>query len=249
MADYELYGEYNHGEEEDDGGPAPSPVWKWIKRLFYWLGICILLGTCLMLIFRLSLSAYYPDNMEHLHYTDALRAYALAGGDMSAKTQEIRVHFEAEVIETDENNLQVQTQQNGFYYGDNLIVVEGAGALQCSIRLNQHAFVEIEEKYGLTDFVFAPDAFTFILEDNLGNQYETSAILTDSMMLYRYYKLCFDGIDFNGVTWMRVVVIPKGVDTADKDYQPIAVCVYENHAEYNRFTTYKLSSDEVLQSE
>jgi hypothetical protein len=249
MADYELYGEYNRGEDDEEYGPPPHPFVKWFKKIVYILGVCVLVFAVSMLAFRLILAGYYPKSIKQLYYTDALTAYYQAGGDMSAKTQDLRVHFEAEVIETDKEHLQVQTQQNGFYYGDNLIVVEGAGALQCSIRLNRHAFFEIGEKYGLADFAFTPDAFTFVLEDNLGNTYTPSAVLTDAKMLYRYYKLCYDGISFEGVTWMRVVVIPNGVDTTKEDYVPIAVCVYENHENYNRFTDYKLGRQEVPQSE
>ena len=249
MANYELYGDYNKGEEEEELGPPQSPIWKWFKKIVYILGICVLVFAIAMLAFRIILAGYYPKSMKTLHYTDALTAYYHGGGDMSAKTQDLRVHFEAEVIETDGENLQVQTQQNGFYYGDNLIVVEGAGALQCSIRLNEHAFVEISEKYGLEGLSFTTDAFTFLLEDNLGNIYPTSAVLTDAKMLYCYYKLCFDGISFDGVTWMRVIVIPQGVDSAAEEYVPIAICVYENHENYNHFTTYKLGRNEVPRSE
>ena len=245
MADYELYGEYNQGDEEDYG-PAPHPFWTLLKRLFSILGICILVGVCLMLAYRLILASYYPDSIKHLYYTDALREYAQAGKDMTAKTQDIRVHFEAEVIETDEDNLQVQTQQNGFYYGDNLIVVEGAGAVQCSVRLNKSAFSDIATTYGLDPLAFAEDTFTFVLEDNLGNRYTPTHIGLDKAMLYRYYKLCYDGISFEGVTWMRVVITPTGVDTASEDYTPIAICIYENHEGYNRFDPYKLSRKEVL---
>jgi hypothetical protein len=244
MSDYELYGDYNKGEDEDFDAPPPYLVWRILGHLFRALLVCILLGACVILGFRIILSHYYPKQIKRLYYTEALSAYAAAGGDMSALTQDIRVPFEAEILETDGEELQVQTQQKGYYYADNLIVLRGAGALQCSIRLNRHSIEEIAEEYALTDFSMGEDAFSFTLVDNLGRRYTPSAILVESKLLYHYVKLCFDGVDFDGAEWMRVEVTPRGADVTSPTYRQIAVCIYENHESYSKFSKYTLKKSE-----
>ncbi len=245
MTDYELYGDYNRGDEDEEPqGPPKSPVWTFLGRLIRIVAAVLLSVIVVTLACRIILSHWYPKSVRRLFYTEALSAYAAAGGDMSALTQEIRVPFEGEYLESDGQTTQVQTSRNGYYYADNLIVVPGAGAVQFSIRLNKHAFEEIAAQYRLTDFQMAQDAFEFTLIDNLGNTYAPSAVSTASKFFYHYYKLCFDGLQLEGVSWLRLNILPRGADTEAEDYRQLTVCVYEDNPSYNTFETYRLKKSE-----
>ena len=64
--------------------------------------------------------------------------------------------------------------------------------------------------------------------------------------MYRYCKLVFDGIDFDGedvgeaIEWIRLEVFIDGV----KDGHPFMIPIYENNEGYSKFEEYSLSSKE-----
>ena len=244
MTDYELYGEYNQGEEADNGAPPPHPVWAVFARAVQIVCIILLVGTLALLGFRIVLSWYYPKGVSDLYYTEALADYAEAGGDMSALTQEIRVPFEGEIINSDGSTLMNNDQRNGYYCADNLIVVKGAGAVQFTIRINRSNVEEIGREYGLERFEMKDGAFAFVLEDDLGNTYTPSKVFYETHALYHYIKVCYDGVALDGVSWMRAEIAPAEADREADSYLRLAVVVYENHEYFHTFTEYKLSKRE-----
>ncbi len=245
MADYELYGEYNTGDE--DRGPERGRTWKIISLILKIALGCILAGVCLTIAFRMIFSGYYPNEIERLFYTDEMRSYA-ATHELKAETQDIRNPFETEIIEMGEDDRVQQTEsRKGYYYADNLILLRDAGVLQCSVRLNKHVIEEIAADYRLENFSFSDSAFDFRLvykKDGILYSYTPTVIYSDSALMYHYMKLVFEGVTFEDIAWYRLEITPRGADTTAEDYEQLAICIYENHEEYNHFSTYRLKKSE-----
>ena len=246
LSDYERYGEYNRGEDEEPEGPPPHRFFHLLGKSLSILCIAIIVVVFAVIGFRLIVAGYSPREMKQLTHTDALTAYAAAlGGDPYVETQEIRVPFESEYLEAESlETTHLAESQNGWFYADHLLLVRDAGALQCSLRMNSHAAEEIAAQYGVPDFAIAETAFRFTLIDNLGRTYRPSVVSTDSALWYRYYKLCFDGVDFEGVSWMRLEIEVAGADMTVAEHPVLVICVYENHETYATFKEYSLSRKE-----
>lgn len=54
------------------------------------------------------------------------------------------------------------------------------------------------------------DSFTFVLADDEGNRYTEFAYLTDSAMMYRYYRVAFSWVDLTTANELRVYIFRKG---------------------------------------
>ena len=246
MSDYERYGEYNRGEDEEPEGPPRSRFSRVLSRTLKILIAVVLIAVCLMMAFRMVTSAYYPREMKRLYHTEALIAYAAALSEQpTVETQEIRVPFECEILTADSlENATAGRSQNGYFYADNLLLVRDAGSLQCSLRLNKQAVADIALDYDVPDLTMSETAFVFALRDDLGRTYQPGAILTDSALFYHYMKLCFDGVDFTDVSWLRLEIAVTGADMDAEGHPTLAICVYENHEEYADFGSYRLRGDE-----
>lgn len=232
MSDFERYGDYN----EVDESPKKSRVLLVIKIT----ALVLCFSVVALLLFRVFSFNYYPDSMKKLYFTDTLTAYYNEkGGDIGAKTQELRAPYDDAEL--------------GNFFCDNLIIIEELGEIQISLRYNVSLADTIKEKYGAD---FDPDdtsRFTFTLTRSGGDESATGAAagvpmeskLTacewDSFMMYRYAKLVFDGVNFEGAEWIRLDIRIDGVEREE----PFMVCIYENVSEYSEFTEYKLSSSEV----
>ena len=89
------------------------------------------------------------------------------------------------------------------------------------------------------------------IEEN-GDPIEIAAapdIVADQLLMYRYYKLVFDKVDFgldegeNKVEWIRLEIELLGA----KEKTVFAVPIYENNKDYSEFKDYRLSSGEKPQ--
>ena len=138
------------------------------------------------------------------------------------------------------------------------MVVDGADQLQVSLRLNVSTIEAIEEKCGLSGLSRDHlDYLSFRLVDMVTNENgedeirvlsEGQVVAEEGLMMYRYLRLVFDGVDLfdraDGTApsaWMRVDVYVKGA----ADSEPFtSLAVYENNAEYNLFKDYALSRKE-----
>lgn len=246
LSDYERYGDYDRGEDEEPLGPPPSRFGVVIKKILKTLLILLLAAACLTMVFRMIVSGYYPAEMKRLYHTEALSAYAAAAGDQpTVVTQKIRVPFESEILESDEiEKAKNAKSQNGYFCAANLRVVRETGSVQFSLRMNRQALKDIAAAYGVTEITSPRDAFTFTLTDTEGRRYEPTVILTDEALFYHYLKLCFDGVTLDDVAWLRVEIGVVGADMTAEEHPTLAVCVYENHGEYASFDTYRLSRKE-----
>jgi hypothetical protein len=233
MEDMERYGDYN----EVDESPSKNPVTMLLKG--------VLTAVCFMvigfLLFRIILFNYYPAEIKQLYFNDALTAYYQSvGGNMEVLTQDLRAPYDDE----DDCN----------FFCDNLLVITDADQLQISLRYNEAINAIFLEKYGVDISKLGFDAFTFTLvRDSLTDDKkatvllaENPEIITDSLMMYRYAKLVFDGVDFgldegeNKAEWIRLEIELNGA----KEKTVFMIPVYENNSEYSSFDEYKISAKE-----
>jgi hypothetical protein len=237
MEDMERYGDYN---ELDEIPGHRSTVGK-ILRVLVALVILFVVG---FLGFRIVLLDYYPSSIKNVYFNETLTAYYReTNGAIGAKTQRIRFPYADET--------------EGYFQSAHLVVVDGADQLQVALSMNVSAIDAIEEKYGLSGLSRESlDYLSFRLVDMVKvGETEVERVLAEGkvvaqekLMMYRYLRLTFDGVDLfereDGTApsaWMRVDIFVEG---AGSDAPFASVLVYENHEEYNLFKDYAPSRKE-----
>ena len=231
MEDIERYGDYNEVDEAPGGNK--NPVATALKLLI--IGLCLLVVGVIAI--RLILFNYYPDEIKNVYFDAELTEYyEVTNGDIGAKTQTLRAPY-------DDPNF-------ASFIADNLIIIEGVDQLQLSVRYNVSIFDDIESKYGVKLDPATEGLFSFELErvpfDESQSAYKIGELDycdTDSVMMYTYYKLVFDGVELLADTtpdWIRLKITLNGVPEA----KPYYILVYENTETYSSFSEYKLSGKE-----
>ena len=231
MEDIERYSDYNEIDEAPGGNK--NPIVLLLKILVVLL--CVLVVG--VIAFRLVLFNYYPNEMKNIYFDEELAEYyTLQNGDINAKTQTLRAPYDDPDFAS--------------FFADNLIVIEDVGQLQLSVRYNSSVFDTIEEKYKVKLDPDTKDLFTFELErvpfDESMPAYKIGDLKyseSDSLMMYTYYKLVFDDVEFLGEEtpdWIRLKITLNGVPKAE----PYYILIYENTEEYSAFSEYKLSRKE-----
>lgn len=236
MEDMERYGDYN---EVDEPPLKRNTTVVLIIKIMAIVAVVALIGV---LAFRIVLFNYYPDTMKNIYFTEGLTDYyQKTDGDIGALTQKLRAPYD----DADDGN----------FFCDNLIVVREAGELQVSLRFNVSAISNIEKKLGLSG-LSADDAdlLSFRLYKSGESKAEADHLIgslaaepiTESLLMYRYYKLSFTDIDFgegeNKIEWIRLEVFVKG-QAEDEPFAKIPI--YEDNEDYSSFTEYELSKSEV----
>ena len=229
MEDIERYGDYNEVDEAPGGNK--NPVAFFLKGLV--IAICLLVVG--VLAFRLVLFNYYPKEIKNIYFNDELTEM-YNNGTLEAKTQSLRAPYDDPDFAS--------------FFADNLIIVKEAGQLQLTVRYNSSVFDSIEEKYGVKFDGTEENLFTFTLEripfDESQEPYSVGELdysLSDSLLMYTYYKLVFDGVQFLGdgeSDWLRLKITLNGVE----DAKPYYILVYECTDEYSALTDYELSGKE-----
>ena len=233
MDDFERYGDYN----EVDEPPTKNRMLSFIKT------VCVVLVFSIIgfLAFRVFSFNYYPSSAKDIYFNDSLTAfYNEREGDIGALTQSLRAPYD----DADKGN----------FFCDNLIIIPELGQLQLSVRYNISMLSSLEQELSLSDL--SPDdkdLFTFRLYMSGESEDEAEHIVGrldyvgfDSFLMYRYYKLVFDDIDFkmdseDKINWIRLEIFVNGTE-GDKPYSMVAV--YENNESYDTFKEYKLSGGE-----
>ena len=232
MEDMERYGDYN----EIDESPSKNPVTTILKVVL--AVICFLVIG--FLAFRIIIFNYYPAEIKNFYFSDTLTAYYNStDGDIEVLTQKLRAPYDDE--------------DAGNFFCDNLFVVTEADHLQISLRYNDAIDAVFLEKYGVDISESGFDAFNFRLVRNPMTEEgepvvlaENPEVIDDSIMMYRYAKLVFDGVEFgldegeNKAAWIRLEIELVGAEKPTVFMIP----VYENHSEYASFDEYKLSAKE-----
>ena len=232
MEDMERYGDYN----EVDESPSKNPVSIFLKAVLVTVSFTVI-G---FLLFRIFIFNYYPASMKNLYFNDHLTEYyESVGGDMAVLTQKLRFPYD--------------DPDNGNFFCDNLFVITGADQLQISLRYNDAIAETFLAEYGVDIAERGLDAFTFTLVRNPLTDdgqpvllAEDPEIVEDSLMMYRYAKLVFDGVEFgldegeNKANWIRLEIELNGA----KEKTVFAVLIYENHEKFAQFSDYKISAKE-----
>jgi hypothetical protein len=183
-------------------------------------------------IFRIWLSSYYPKEAGGLIFTDGLLEYYERNGEVDAKTQSLRFNYD--------------DSKEGYFFAGELVVVPEAGALQISVRYNDSTLESLREKYPNSFSGEGDVPFEFRLagapreEGENGPLYQVSKSKPSRFLMYNYERLCFDGVDFTDMPWMRIEVYLPGEEKAI-----CTLLVYENHAEYNAFSPYSVKEREL----
>ena len=232
MDDLERYSDYNdYGDEEPRGKSKLGLILKIIAGIVIF-SVVALVGA------RIFLFNYYPSSVKNLYFNETLTAfYNEKDGEIAAKTQSLRAEYD----NPDEGN----------FFADNLIVIHDANQLQVALRYNTSLMDSIKTKYGVELDPDNPDNFEFSLavipfSKNDGSAYKTGSggyVKFEKVMMYRYYKLVFDDVDFfipgESEIWIRLEITIKGVEMKE----PYMVLVYED-TETAKFKDYKLSNKE-----
>ena len=236
MEDFERYGDYN--EYEDDIPKSKNPVVITLKVLV--AVICI--GVVGFIIFRLIIFSYYPPEIKNIYFNETLTAhYKSTSGEIGAKTQKLRAPYD----DPDVAN----------FFCDNLIVIPEIDQLQVSARFNLALVKTIREKYGIEIDPTDENAFFYRLVRNPESSTDEPTEIgklsykyCEEGMMYGYYKLVFDEVDFgidegeDSVKWIRLEIFINGVEATE----PFSmVAIYENNENYSSFSDYKLSSKEI----
>ena len=231
MEDIERYGDYNEVDEAPGGNK--NPVVFFLKALV--LTLCLLVVG--VIAFRLVLFNHYPRHMTNVYFNDELtELYVSNNGDIHALTQSLRAPYDDPDFAS--------------FFADNLIIIRDAEQLQLSVRYNSSVFDSIEEKYGVRLDSQSADLFTFSLErvpfDEEGEVAAVGELVysaSDSMMMYTYYKLVFDSVNYLGEDepdWLRLKITINAIPEAE----PYYILVYENTEQYSAFGEYTLSGKE-----
>lgn len=230
MEDIERYGDYNEVDEAPGGNK--NPVTFLLKGLV--VALCLLVVG--VLTFRLVLFNYYPKEMKNIYFNDELTELYKNNGTVNAQTQSLRAPYDDPDFAS--------------FFADKLIIVKDAGQLQITVRYNASIFDSIEEKYGVRLDGTEEQLFSFELEripfEASENAYSVGTLdycASDSLLMYTYYKLVFDGVEFLGEEesdWLRLKITLNGVEGA----KPYYILVYEQTDEYSLLGDYELSRKE-----
>lgn len=209
---------------------------KIIKSLLV-LVVFLLAG---LLFFRLWLNGYYPREMRTLLPTEPLQS-AYAKGELSVKTQDIRVVYE--------------DRKEGLFFAEHMLVSEETGSLQVTVRWNNSTLTKLAEKYGDAFSPDAADPFTYRIfcaseagenvvvngkEEIHGTYYTPHLTEKDGFLLYSYERLAFEGVRLDGVRWVRLDIYRTGAAEPEG-----SIVIYENHEDYATFEDYKIKKGEL----
>ncbi len=246
MDDMERYGDYN----EIDTPPGSGK-----KLLILKIAVALICFSVIgVLIFRIVIANYYPKLAKTVYFDSVLTEfYNAKGGNIEVLTQNVRSEYD----DPDEGNI----------FCDYLFVIKEAGQLQIAVRFNRSVEERLSAKFGGEHDALNKDIFTFRLVRNnpkyqdKADTFEPECVLGtltvkkfDSKMQYGYYKLVFNGVDFDGAEhfggaaakWIRLeTFLNTGGDICLDENKFTNNLIYENHETYNAFKVYELSGDEV----
>ncbi len=204
---------------------------KYIKILI----AAFVFGIAAALAFRFWLGSYYPSSMRSLIPTPALLA-AYEDGTLSVKSQEIRIDYE--------------DPREGLFFAGEMLVAPDTGSLQVTVRYNRSTLTALEAEYG---DAFDPEAeapFTYRIfcsrgaaEDGVtpvGEEHTPVTGREAAFAVYCYERLAFEGLDLDGVFWIRLDIYRAGADEPEG-----SIVIYENHEKYSEFEEYEVKNGEL----
>lgn len=209
------------------------------------MALCLTLCLCLVfgaVFFRIYIAEHYPSNTVRMVFTDRLTEYYHEkGGNITAETQNIRFPYDS--------------ADDGNFFATGLIVVRDAGNLQVTVRYNESTLPKVAAFYKLSEI---PEPQNGLFRYTLTASYNTTAegedyrtyhasyLEEDSAYMYRYGKLVFDDVTFEGAAWMRIDIY------YGEEEKPFGhICVYESQASDGEnivdmpFSAYKIDEEDL----
>ncbi|MBO7293328.1 MAG: hypothetical protein J6V07_05280 [Clostridia bacterium] len=189
-----------------------------------------------LLFFRFWLNGFYPGAVRRTLPTEPLLAAYAEAGELAARRQEIRVSYD------DPNE--------GLFFANHMMLVPDTGSLQVTVRWNSSTLDRLAAEYGEAFDKEAEAPFTYRLfaatdkgeeivlsgkTEIRGSSYLPVARERASFAMYRYERLAFEGLDFEGVSWIRLEISHAASETYESD-----ILIYENHEEYNEFEDFTI---------
>ena len=192
-------------------------------------------GIAAALAFRFWLGSYYPSSMRSLIPTPALTA-AYKDGTLAVKRQEIRIDYE--------------DPRDGLFFAGEMLVAPDTGSLQVTVRYNQSTLAALAAEYGEA---FDPEAevpFTYRIFCSrgaaadgvtpVGEEHTPLESREAEFAVYRYERLAFEGLELDGVYWIRLDIYRAGADEPEG-----SIVIYENHEKYSEFEDYNVKNGEL----
>ena len=223
MSDYERYGDYNDYDEAPKGSGKVAIVARIIQILIA-VFLILVIG---LVIARIILFNFYPSTVTNVLYTDALSAYRDKNGTADLMTQQNEILYD----DADEGN----------FFFDKLVCSPNADHLQVAFKYNVSLIKAINEEYK-TNFdpnadptelfdiklVKTRDGFEGSGKVEVESVGTMTGVVTDSLMMYKYVKVAFDGVDFGldegetPVGWFRLDITPRDIEVEE----PYSLAVY-----------------------
>lgn len=242
MEDMERYGDYN----EVDTPPGRRTG----LRVLAIIAALACFAVIALVVFRIIVANYYPASVKKIYFDPVLTEhYNSTGGNIGALTQNIRSEYD----DPDEGNI----------FCDHLIVIKEIDQLQVSLRFNKSVAAALTERFGGEYDPLDGKTFTFrLVRDNptgkTADTFDEKCVLGeltdvkfDTFMQYGYYKLVFNGVDFEGEkfeganpSWIRLETFVYTSEEEQKTEFFTMNLIYEDHKEYSAFEEYKLSKKE-----
>ena len=189
-----------------------------------------------LLFFRFWLNGYYPSAVRRPIPTEPLLAAYAEAGELQGKRQEIRVSYD------DPNE--------GLFFADHMMLVPDTGSLQVAVRWNLSTLERLADEYGEAFDKEAAHPFTYRIfaaneegeevvlsgkTEIRGTSYTPVTSKIASFAMYRYERLAFEGLDFEGVSWIRLEISHAAAEGYESD-----ILIYENHEEYCEFEDFAI---------
>ena len=240
MDDFERYGDYN----EVDEPPKKNIVGIILKAIIFILCAAVI-GV---LAFRLIIFNHYPDGVTNIYFTDALTEhYVNTDGNIGALTQEL----------LNSRNYGYDDSKDGNFFAKNMIYIPETKELQVTLRYNTSLADSINKKYGIEFNPDSEDNFTYKLVamrasdtvsdgEELGRPIDATLVAEkyDSLFMYRYIKLVFEGVDLatgtpDAIDWLRLEISLNGVTMKE----PYMILIYYSNKSFP-LIPYELSDKE-----
>ncbi len=166
--------------DEQDRASRKSGVFGKTVRWLFLIGLAVMLGWFM-------LRAHYQNG------TPLMKRYLFTG--------EAAERYQAGELEVRELLAYNEAVTGRSFYIGNLRYTEALSQFQFMIRFNRYS-------EGISSWIseHGKHSFTFVLADDRGNRYSSYQYLTDSMMMYGYYRLIFSGVDTREATELKVYV-------------------------------------------
>lgn len=223
MSDYERYGDYNDSDEAPKGSGKVAIVARIIQILIA-VFLILVIG---LVIARIILFNFYPSTVTNVLYTDALSAYRDKNGTADLMTQPNEILYD----DADEGN----------FFFDKLVCSPNADHLQVAFKYNVSLIKAINEEYKTNldpnadpselfdiKLVKTRDGFEGSGKVEVESVGTMTGVVTDSLMMYKYVKVAFDGVDFGldegetPVGWFRLDITPRTIEVEE----PYSLAVY-----------------------